>query len=147
MIDGDADSKKPLVGDGDLLPLKQEMAQMAGTAVQLSSTRIVRILLTTIDSAFLGHLGTQQLAGVALSAMWQGVPSTFVQFVIQALTTLAAQARGAGNNKLVGEWLQAALLIAVVGCIPVMCIFWNVHSMVAITMDDEETVEYARKFS
>jgi len=123
------------------------MAQMAGTAVQLSSTRIVRILLTTIDSAFLGHLGTPQLAAVALSAMWQGVPSTFVQFTIQALTTLAAQARGAENNKLVGEWLQTALFMAVVGCIPVMIIFWNVHYMVGVTMKDEETIEYARIFS
>merc|ERR550532_1782232 len=135
MIDAPG-NKKPLVGEknDDMLPLRQEFCQMTGTAVQLSSTRIVRILLTTIDSAFLGHLGTKQLAGVALSAMWQGVPSTFVQFTIQAVTTLASQARGAGNNKLVGEWLQTALVIAVVGSFPVMLIFWNVHKMVEITM-------------
>jgi len=129
------------------LPLRTEFFQMAGMAVQLSSTRIVRILLTTTDTAFLGHLGTQQLAGVALSAMWQGVPSTMVQFTIQAITTLASQARGAGNNKLVGDWLQTALLIAVVGSLPVMLVFWNVHMMVGITMKDPDTIEYARQFS
>jgi len=148
MIDNAGSKKQPLVEkDDDMLPLGQEFAQMTGTAIQLSSTRIVRILLTTTDTAFLGHLGTQQLAGVALSAMWQGVPSTFVQFTIQALTTLAAQARGANNNILVGQWLQAALFIAVIGTIPVMIIFWNVHSMVAVTMTDPDTVEYARQFS
>jgi len=146
MIDGP--NKKPLLdGADDMLPLGQEICQMTGTAIQLSSTRIVRMLLTTIDSAFLGHLGTAQLAGSALSGMWQGVPSTFVQFVLQALTTLAAQARGAGNNKLVGEWLQTALFLALIGSLPVMAVFWNVHWMVSITMKDPETIEYARLFS
>eukprot|EP00401_Gymnodinium_catenatum_P006829 CAMPEP_0117518260 /NCGR_PEP_ID=MMETSP0784-20121206/32040_1 /TAXON_ID=39447 /ORGANISM="" /LENGTH=548 /DNA_ID=CAMNT_0005314175 /DNA_START=96 /DNA_END=1742 /DNA_ORIENTATION=- len=142
------DKRKPLVSDdaGDLT-LGKEFAQMAGMALQLSTTRIVRILLTTIDAAFLGHLGTPQLAGVALSAMWQGVPSTFVQFCLQAITTLASQARGAGNNRLVGDWLQTAWLVALMGSIPVMLVFWNVHFLVGITMKDEATVEYAKQFS
>lgn len=148
MIDRPPGNKQPLVGDDpDELPLRVEFCQMAGTAVQLSSTRIVRILMTTTDAAFLGHLGTSQLAGVALSAMWQGVPSAFVQFTIQAVTTLAAQARGADNKKMVGEWLQAALLVGAIGAIPVMLVFWNVHWMVAVTMDDHHTIEYARVFS
>jgi len=148
MVDGTPGAnKKPLLEDNDQLPLRTEFMEMAANAVQLSSTRIVRILLTTIDTAFLGHLGTKQLAGVALSAMWQGVPTTMVQFTIQAVTTLASQARGAGNNKLVGDWLQVALLVAVVGALPVMFLFWNVHYIVAITMDDPETVDYARQFS
>jgi MATE family multidrug resistance protein len=144
MIDGE---KKLIDGTDDMLPLGQEICQMSSTAIQLSSTRIVRMLLTTIDSAFLGHLGTQQLAGSALSGMWQGVPSSFVQFVLQAETTLAAQARGAGNNKLVGEWLQTTLFLGAIGSLPVMAIFWNVHKMVAITMTDPGTVDYARQFS
>jgi len=149
-----SESKEPLLEEeartSDASEMKStaaEFAEMSAMAVQLSSTRIVRILLTIIDSAFLGHLGTKQLAGVALSAMWQGVPSTFVQFTLQAITPLASQARGAGNKKLVGEWWQTSMLIACIGCIPVMAVFWNVHSLVGMTMKDEETVDYARRFS
>merc|ERR1719162_2677308 len=133
-----SETKKPLLEEeartADAAEMKSaaaEFADMSAMALQLSSTRIVRILLTIIDSAFLGHLGTKQLAGVALSAMWQGVPSTFVQFTLQAITPLASQARGANNKKLVGEWWQTAILIAFVGSVPVMCVFWNVHNMVA----------------
>ena len=57
LIDKSGDKKQPLIEDNDQLPLAIEFRQMATTAVQLSSTRIVRILLTTIDTAFLGHLG------------------------------------------------------------------------------------------
>merc|ERR1719223_738286 len=131
----------------DQLPLRQELCQMTGMAVQLSTTRIVRILLTTIDAAFLGHLGTQQLAAVSLSAMWQGVPSTFVQFCLQASTTLCSQARGAGEDKKVGQWLQTSLFIGALGCIPVMAIFWNIHYMVGLTMTDEDTVNFSKEFS
>jgi MATE family multidrug resistance protein len=148
-----SDQKKPLLSEAstadaaDRRSACAEFWDMSGMAVQLSLTRIARMLLTTIDAAFLGHLGTQQLAGVALSAMWQGVPSTLVQFTLQALTPLASQARGAKQNKLVGEWWQTSMLVAVIGCIPVMAVFWNVHYFVALTMDDEMTVEYSKRFS
>jgi len=148
-----SEQKKPLLGEASTADAAEarsacaEFWDMSGMAVQLSLTRIARMLLTTIDAAFLGHLGTQQLAGVALSAMWQGVPSTLVQFTLQALTPLASQARGAKSNKLVGEWWQTSMLVAVIGCVPVMAVFWNVHLFVGLTMDDEKTVEYARRFS
>mmetsp|Transcript_103854 Transcript_103854/g.292930 ORF Transcript_103854/g.292930 Transcript_103854/m.292930 type:complete len:486 (-) Transcript_103854:209-1666(-) len=142
------DTRKPLVRDDTVdLTLGGEFAKMSSLALQLTSKQIVLILLTTIDSAFVGHLGAQQFAGVALSSMWQGVPSSFVQSCLQAITTLASQARGAGNNRLVGDWLQTAWLVALMGSIPVMLVFWNVHFLVGITMKDEATVEYAKQFS
>jgi len=134
-------------GSAETKSVAAEFAEMSVMAVQLSSTRIVRILLTIIDAAFLGHMGTQQLAGVSLTAMWQGVPTTLVQFTLQAITPLASQARGAGNKKLVGEWWQTSMLVAIVGSIPVMIIFWNVHYLVALTMSDETTLDYAKRFS
>jgi len=144
--------KEPLVEAStgkasDDASLGTELCQMTNMAVQLSTTRIVRILLTTIDAAFLGHLGTKQLAAVSLSAMWQGVPSSFVQFCMQASTVLCSQARGAGQDKVVGIWLQTTLFIGLIGCLPVMAVFWNIHYMVAMTMDDEDTVQYAKEFS
>jgi len=133
--------------EGDLLPVGQELRQMAGMAIQLSLRGIVRQVLTTTDAAFLGHLGTKQLAGVSLAAMWQGVPSTFVQFSLQAITTLSSQARGAGNKNLAGEWLQTGLAWAIVGTIPVAAIYCCVGPLVGITMSDEETQFYAQEFS
>lgn len=139
--------KQPLLNEAQAPSLRAEVLEMTGDALQLSSTKIVRILLTTIDAAFLGHLGTKELAASAMCAQYQGIPSAFVQFTIQAVTTLAAQARGAGNKKLVGEWLQTALLIAAVGTLPSMFFFYKLHAVVALTMTDPEVVEYSRQFS
>merc|ERR1719163_100832 len=39
------------------------------------------------------------------------------------------------------------MLVALIGCVPVMAVFWNVHLFVGLTMDDAETVEYSKRFS
>jgi len=124
-----------------------EFKELSLNALQFASVRVVRIIMTTTDAAFLGHLGTQQLAGVSMSSSWQNCCAGFSQFTIQAVTTLAAQARGVGNKKLVGEWLQTALFIGMILVIPSMIAFYNIHYIIALTMKDEQTVDYARQFA
>ncbi|TMW62602.1 hypothetical protein Poli38472_005220 [Pythium oligandrum] len=130
-----------------VIPLRQELWELSSMALQFSLRQMVRQAMTLTDDAFQGHIGTKQLAGVALAAMWMGVPSTFIQFSIQAINTLCSQAYGAGNNKLVGIWLQTAILFAVVGAIPVMIWYMCVGHFISITMDDEETVYYGSQFA
>jgi MATE family multidrug resistance protein len=130
-----------------VIPIKQELWELSSMAIQLSLRQMVRQAMTITDSAFQGHIGTKQLAGVALAAMWMGVPSTFIQFSIQAINTLCSQAYGAGNNKLVGMWLQTAICFAIVGSIPVIIWYWCVGYLIGITMDDEETVMYGAQFA
>lgn len=131
----------------ELVPIRQELWDLSSMALQLSLRQIVRQAMTITDSAFQGHIGTKQLAGVALAAMWMGVPSAFIQFSIQAISTLCSQAYGAGNNKLVGLWLQTAIVFAVVGAIPVMIWYCCVGYLISITMDDAETVHYGSQFA
>lgn len=134
-------------GVHDLIPLNQELWELTSMAIQLSLRQMVRQAMTITDSAFQGHIGTKQLAGVSLAAMWMGVPSTFIQSSIQAISTLCSQAYGADNNKLVGIWLQTAIIFSVIGAIPVMIYYCCVGYFIGITMDDEETVHYGSQFA
>lgn len=131
----------------EAIPLRQEVRELSNMAVQLSLRQMVRQVMTITDSAFQGHIGTKQLAGVSLAGMWMGVPSAFIQFSIQAINTLCSQAYGAGNHKLVGVWLQVAIVFALVGSIPVILWYMCVGHMIGLTMDDAETVEYGRQFA
>ncbi|KDO35464.1 hypothetical protein SPRG_00311 [Saprolegnia parasitica CBS 223.65] len=137
----------PAVGLGGMIPVKQELRELTSMALQLSLRQMVRQVMTITDAAFQGHIGTKQLAGVALAGMWMGVPSAFIQFAIQAISTLCSQAYGAGNNSLVGTWLQTSIVFAVVGAIPVMIWYMFVGEMIALTMDDPETVMYGSEFA
>ncbi|KAG9415182.1 hypothetical protein AC1031_008619 [Aphanomyces cochlioides] len=139
--------KSLLLKNDDVIPVRQELQELASMAVQLSLRQMVRQVMTITDAAFQGHIGTKQLAGVALAGMWMGVPSAFIQFAIQAISTLCSQAYGAGNNQLVGIWLQTAIVFAVLGAIPVMIWYMFVGHMIGLTMDDPETVEYGTQFA
>lgn len=130
-----------------IISLRQELLELSSMAIQFSLRQMVRQAMTITDDAFQGHIGTKQLAGVALAAMWMGVPSTFIQFSIQAINTLCSQAYGAGNKKLVGIWLQTAIVFAVIGAIPVMLWYMCVGWFISITMDDAETVTYGSQFA
>lgn len=106
--------------DPPLISVREELWDLSTMAVQLTLRQMVRQAMTITDSAFQGHIGTKELAGVSLASMWMGVPSAFIQFSIQAINTLCSQAYGAGNYKLVGLWLQTASVFAILGAIPVM---------------------------
>lgn len=141
------EDKKPNHEPVNSIPLRQELLELSSMAIQLSLRQMVRQMMTITDSAFQGHIGTKQLAGVALASMWMGVPSAFIQFSIQAINTLCSQAYGAGNYKLVGIWLQTAIIFALIGSIPVICWYMCVGHMIGLTMDDEETVMYGKHFA
>ncbi|RHY61634.1 hypothetical protein DYB38_001096 [Aphanomyces astaci] len=144
---GSTSSKDSAASSLPMIPVMQEIKEMSSMAIQLSLRQMVRQAMTLTDAAFQGHIGTKQLAGVALASMWMGVPSAFIQYSIQAIPTLCGQAYGAKNNVLVGIWLQTAVVFAVCTCVPVMLYYMFVGHMIALTMDDEDTVMYGQSFA
>lgn len=81
---------------------------------------------TLTDTSILGHLShgnstsTEYLGSAGLAGVWCALSGVIIwQGFCAALTTLASQAWGAKNYKLVGVWLQIGLLIVTLACIPI----------------------------
>lgn len=68
--------KKPLLADSSVetVAYRQEFVDLTSMALQVSLATFTRIALTSIDSAFLGHLGTEELAAASLAQVWTSVP-------------------------------------------------------------------------
>jgi Na+-driven multidrug efflux pump len=75
--------------------------------------------IDTSDTAFVGHIGTDELTGAGLAYSWTEFLAWFVWSSAYALNSLCAQAIGAGNPKLAGLWLQLALALIVLLAVPV----------------------------
>ncbi|KAF0690417.1 Aste57867_18149 [Aphanomyces stellatus] len=131
----------------DLIPVRQEASELISMALQLSLRQVVRQVMTITDAAFQGHIGTKQLAGVTLAGVYMGVPSAFIQNAIPSISTLCSQAYGAGNNVLVGVWLQTCIVFSIVGTIPIMIYYMFVGEIIALTLDDPEAVGYGAQFA
>ncbi|GLD99642.1 hypothetical protein PINS_up008368 [Pythium insidiosum] len=103
---GTSSSKQPRVRREPPVDVRGEFLQLLNMALQVSLSTFARIALTSIDSAFLGHLGTSALAASSLAGVWTNVPLSAVWAGASALITLCGQAWGARNGELTGIWLQ-----------------------------------------
>lgn len=90
--------------------------QILGLAVPALGALVAEPLFVLIDSAMVGHLGTPELAGLALaSTVLQTVVGVFV-FLAYSTTALAARALGAGHpDRAVRSGIEAMWLAAGLG--------------------------------
>ncbi|EQC40155.1 hypothetical protein SDRG_02805 [Saprolegnia diclina VS20] len=126
--------------------LQSPLRSLLSMAIQLSVNQMVRRVLLVTDTAFLGHLGTKELAGAALANLWINVPFNFVQYAIPAITILGSHAYGAGEHKEIGVWLQTSILFAQGACLPVGLVHLFVGPLVGLSMRDDETIAFGQLY-
>uniref|UniRef100_K3X0N6 Multidrug and toxin extrusion protein n=1 Tax=Globisporangium ultimum (strain ATCC 200006 / CBS 805.95 / DAOM BR144) TaxID=431595 RepID=K3X0N6_GLOUD len=127
--------------------IKHEFLSLTSMAFQVSLSTFARIALTSIDGAFLGHLGTNALAASSLASIWTSVPLTGVWAGASALITLCGQAWGAKNGNLAGIWLQMGLVITSILMVPVFIWYWCVGIALESSTEDTEVVALGVRFA
>ncbi|KAE8897613.1 hypothetical protein PF005_g6869 [Phytophthora fragariae] len=114
---------------------------------QVSVTTFCRISLSTISTAFLGRLGSTELAASALANVWTGGVQILIFGFAVSVCTLCGQAYGAKNYRLVCVWLQLALIFLVVLSVPVMVSFFFVDRILSVVTDDREVLALADTYA
>uniref|UniRef100_M4BM14 Uncharacterized protein n=1 Tax=Hyaloperonospora arabidopsidis (strain Emoy2) TaxID=559515 RepID=M4BM14_HYAAE len=124
-----------------------EFWSLTWMALQVSLSTFARIALISVDSAFLGHLGTSSLAAASLSSTWTNVPLAGVWSGATALVTLCGQAWGAQNGDLAGTWLQVGLVVVTLLSIPVMLWYWCIGYLLELSTHDVHVVYLGVRFA
>uniref|UniRef100_K3X0N7 Multidrug and toxin extrusion protein n=1 Tax=Globisporangium ultimum (strain ATCC 200006 / CBS 805.95 / DAOM BR144) TaxID=431595 RepID=K3X0N7_GLOUD len=127
--------------------IRAEFLSLTSMALQVSLSTFARLALTSVDYAFLGHLGTKELAAASLSSVWTSVPLMGVWAGAGALTTLCGQAWGAKNYELTGVWLQMGTVVCSIFVIPVFIWYWCVEYALALSTDDPEVIHLGGRFA
>eukprot|EP01134_Creolimax_fragrantissima_P005742 CFRG5742T1 len=127
--------------------MKVEFLELLSMSWQVSLATVTRIALTSIDSAFLGHFGTQYLAAASLAQVWTSLPLMAVWGGTAALITLCGQAWGAGNKELVGIWLQFGVIITQLLGLFVFVWYWCVGFVLQYSSPDPVVVEAGAVFA
>ncbi|OQR83964.1 hypothetical protein ACHHYP_14069 [Achlya hypogyna] len=125
---------------------ERQLSALLSLAVQLSVNQMVRRVLLVTDTAYLGRLGTKELAGVALANLWINVPFNFVQYAVPAISILGSQAFGAEDYAAMGSWLQTSVVFALVSCVPVGLVHVFVGDLISLTMTDSATVAFGTEY-
>ncbi|ETM48734.1 hypothetical protein, variant [Phytophthora nicotianae P10297] len=143
---GRSRGQRALAKEADV-DVAEEFWGLTWMALQVSLSTFARIALISVDSAFLGHLGTSSLAAASLASTWTNVPLAGVWSGATALITLCGQAWGAKNGELSGIWLQIGLVVVTVLSIPVMIWYWSIGYVLEVSTDDAEVVQLGVRFA
>ncbi|KAJ0403714.1 hypothetical protein ATCC90586_007525 [Pythium insidiosum] len=137
-----------LLGDRERPPtVREEACAIWSMGWKVSLATFCRISLSTISTAFLGHLGSNELAASALAGIWtNGVQILIYGFAI-SICTLCGQAYGAKNFELVGIWLQFGIIFLTLLSIPVMISFFYVDHILGFVTDDQAVLALANTYA
>ncbi|CAI2164149.1 16991_t:CDS:2 [Funneliformis geosporum] len=95
----------------------------------------------------LGHIGSVELAALALGSMYASVTGISIFYgATTALDTLCPQGYTSGNPKMVGVYLQRAIIIVILGFIPIGLIWWESGAILVFLGQNEELSAYAQTF-
>eukprot|EP01139_Manchomonas_bermudensis_P002152 Amastigsp_a3862_15.p1 type:complete len:515 gc:universal Amastigsp_a3862_15:87-1631(+) len=102
------------------IPWRRELREISGLAWPVAFSLLASVAMSLTDLAVLGHYGTDYLAAASVALVWLNATSAVLSRGCgSALNTLAAQAHGAGNNKLMGVWLQVGVVSTSVLIVPI----------------------------
>eukprot|EP00045_Choanoeca_perplexa_P012931 m.143987 g.143987 ORF g.143987 m.143987 type:complete len:528 (+) comp16183_c0_seq1:201-1784(+) len=113
----------------------------------VSLATVFRLLVFATDTAFIGQLGTKQLAGAALAQVVMMVAVVYIYGASAGINTLGSQALGAGNPKLVGVWLQISLVVITVLALPTAIALLYAKEIIALVESDAEVLDYVQRFA
>lgn len=100
---------------------KYELGQIFSIALPNALQLFAAIGMSLTDMAVLGHYDTTALAAAGFALLWMNISMELVyRGLAGATNVLCAQAFGAKNYKLVGDWCQLAVVVTTLFLIPLV---------------------------
>jgi Na+-driven multidrug efflux pump len=106
---------------------------------------ILGLIIEVINSAFVGHIGKEEvMAGVGMANMFMNVACLSLLFGMNmVLNTLASQAKGFGNLRMCGIYLNQSRIIMAFIYIPMSVVLLNTSSIFEVVGFDKEASYYS----
>ncbi|CAG8573495.1 7506_t:CDS:2 [Dentiscutata heterogama] len=152
------DERSPLISEtnntnlgirlNDVIEIKTFSAREAIYLLKKAVPALFAFLLLQVlqvtNVFFIGHLGQAELAGLALGTMYAAITCWSLGFgATAALDTLCPQGYTSGNPKMAGIYTQRAIIVMMIGFIPIG-IIWLLSEQILIYLgQDAELSHYA----
>jgi MATE family multidrug resistance protein len=117
-----------------------ELRALMEMAVPIALVQFGGMLMGTVDTMMVGRLSDAAIAAVALgnavtlTVLWAGVG------VLVSLSTLCAQAAGAGRPETVTASLQQGIVLALLLAVPISLVAWNLEPLLRLLKQQEAIV-------
>jgi MATE family multidrug resistance protein len=145
---------KGLIDDERLAPvctvewIWREMQKQLYIAGPMVCVFLLQCSLLIISGMVVGHLSELELAGVSIATQFAGMTgSSLLIGMAGALETFCGQAFGAKQYHMLGVYLQRAVFVLYLICVPVAIVWWNVSPLLQLLDQDPLISELAGQYA
>ncbi|KAK7252282.1 hypothetical protein RIF29_36120 [Crotalaria pallida] len=143
-VDIEQNNKRVLERTEILVEVKKQL-WLAGPLIFVS---LLNFCIQVISVMFVGHLGELALSGASMATSFASVTgSSLLMGMASALDTLCGQSYGAKQHRMLGIYMQRAMLILTFVCIPLAIIWANTGSILIFCGQDHEISAEAGKYA
>jgi len=127
-------------------PWRREFRELVRLATPIVATQVCWVAMMTTDTAMIGHLGADALAGAALSLMTFFLGFILCFGVILSTAGLAAQAYGARRPRVLRRVIRQGLWATILLVVPCMIGFGHTGALLAALGQPAEALPYAEAY-
>ena len=129
-----------------MTPVRLETRKLLELALPVVGSTVGTMLMGVVDTAMVGRVGREALAGASLGGVW--IFGTFLLFqgVLQGMDPLVAQAHGAGDGRRCGLALQRGVIAAGLLSLPLAALWAFAGDFLAFTGQEPALVAEAHRY-
>lgn len=131
---------------GDKSGWRLELSKTLRLALPIVLTQLAWVAMLTTDTAMMGRLGAEALAGASLSMMTFFLAWVFCFGVVMATAALAAQAFGARQPRIVRRVVRQGLWVTIVLTVPGVALLSVTPEMLAYLGQPAEALPHAAAY-
>lgn len=125
---------------------RKELAETVRLAAPIVLTQLAWVAMLITDTAMIGRLGAEPLAGASLSLMIFFLLYVFCFGVITATAGLAAQAFGARKPRTVRRVIRQGLWVTILLAVPSIFLLTFIEPLLVLLDQPAETLPYAEAY-
>ena len=126
----------------------REVKEQLYIACPMSTVSILQYSILVVSDMFVGHLGERELASGSIALTFASMTgTTTLMGMASALETLCGQAYGAKQYHLLGIYLQRALFVLYLVCIPMSILWWFISPLLKLLGQDPVLSEMAEQYT
>jgi MATE family multidrug resistance protein len=127
-------------------PHRAELGAMARLATPIVLTQLAWVAMLTTDTAMIGRLGQEKLAGASLGIMMFFLAWVFCFGIVMATAALAAQAYGARKPRIVRRVVRQGLWVTIVVTAPFLVLFAFTTELMTLLDQPAEAIPHAEAY-
>jgi MATE family, multidrug efflux pump len=132
--------------DSDQVYFKQYFKQLCGLTAPILITQLAQIGMATIDTVMSGHIGTADLAAIAIgSSLWTPI-WLFVAGVMVAFTPQVAKLVGASQEDKVADILGSAIIVGLMLGIVTSILLYQFGPLLSVLLPDPVSAQLMKDY-